>query len=327
MHNLSLLDIAFQNRLIKQFRHLGKWARRQKISCFRVYDHDLNDAPITVDWMDGDVVAWIHPRKKDDSPEKELAYRSGVRDAILSAFQIEPSRLFVKERKIQQGSDQYSKLGRRAVTRVVEEGGLKFELNLSDYLDVGLFLDHRKTRQMVRDLSEGLRVLNLFAYTGSFTCYAAAGGCADSISVEMNPNYCEWINRNFELNGILSGGRHRVVESDCLHFLSNTRNGKFDLVVCDPPTFSNSKRKDATRFGIVEDYPSLLNECLRVLDDDGILIFSTNARGFAIDPIVLSRAGMIQEISAQTQSEDFSQRDGHRCWMIRPVTDTPALGA
>ncbi len=313
-------DTALLNRIAKQYRHLGKWARRQGLTCFRVYDGDLPDYPIIVDWMDGDAVAWIHPRKKDDTPEKTLTYRSGVIAAILGALEIPRNRLWVKERKVQEGlSYQYTKLGRRSVTRIVEENGLKFELNLSDYLDIGLFLDHRKTRQMVQELSDGLRVLNLFAYTGSFTCYAIAGGASDTLTVDLNPNYCEWARRNMALNGTTDNGRHRVVEADCQHFLSNTRNGRFDIVVCDPPTFSNSKRKDATRLSIVDDFAELIDECLRVLDTDGILIFSTNARGFKMDAAKLKRPATIVEITPQTQSEDFKNRDGHRCWLIRSL--------
>lgn len=168
-------DPALENRLRRRFKHLRKWARRRGITCYRVYERDIPDHPLVVDWYDGDAVLWLSRRKKDETPKQALAWEDGAIHAVTQALGLADARLFVKRRERQKGSAQYRRLGRRKAVKVVEEGGLRFEVNLSDYLDTGLFLDHRPTRGLVREAADGLDVLNLFAYTGSFSCYAAAG--------------------------------------------------------------------------------------------------------------------------------------------------------
>ena len=180
-------SIEFKNRLLKRLKHRQKWAKRTSITCFRLYQHDLPDVPCIVDYLDGDIVAWIHPRQRDDTEKKQVEFQSLVQDVLESVFG--DARVFIKGRSVQQGAQQYEKLSSSSITKQVTEGGVIFELNLSDYLDVGLFLDHRRTRDYVRKHSKGKRVLNLYAYTGSFSCYAIDGGSRQTVSVDLSPKY------------------------------------------------------------------------------------------------------------------------------------------
>ena len=201
------------------------------------------------------------------------------------------------------------------MTKIVHESKLQFELNLSDYLDVGLFLDHRQTRQYAQQQSAGARVLNLFAYTGSFTCYAIAGGAKESVSVEMNPNYIQWCQRNMSLNKMSVNNKHQLVQADCLVYLKK-KQPPFDLIICDPPTFSNSKRMKES-FDINRDYPSLLTDCLSLLRKNGTLLFSTNSQKFKLDPQQLPNSAQLNEITHKTVPPDFMKQKSHRCWEIR----------
>lgn len=318
-----MTDHPLANRLIKRFKHLQKWARRQGISCFRVYHKDLPDYPLILEWIDGDVVVWLFDRTRDDSPEKRDSFISEVKMAVCAAFSLSPDRLFIKFRRKQKGLEsQYEKQSTRTVGKRVTEDGLLFEVNLSDYLDIGLFLDHRQTRQMVKELSKNQRVLNLFAYTGSFSCHALAGGALAVTTVDLNPNYSEWTLRNMSLNGFSESPHNRVVTQDCFQFLYDDANHRsdYDLIVCDPPTFSNSKRSGAGTFSIDEDYPKLLTACVQRLLPGGALFFSTNSRGFKLDPLLLPPDLALLEITSKTIPEDFKAHPPHRCWIIERTT-------
>ena len=200
---------------------------------------------------------------------------------------------------------------------MVQESGLRFLVNLKDYLDTGLFLDHRQTRAMVRDKAQDRRVLNLFSYTGSFSVYAAAGGAETTLSVDLSNTYQRWSRRNFELNS-LPAGRHRLRNLDVLRYLQQAvRAGeRFDLIVLDPPSFSNSK-KMLSILDLQRDHARLIRQCLRLLTTGGELFFSTNLRRFALDPALNGEAA-IKEISAQTVPPDFGRHRPHRCWLIGP---------
>jgi 23S rRNA G2069 N7-methylase RlmK/C1962 C5-methylase RlmI len=313
----TAFDPALENRLRRRFKHLRKWARRRDITCYRVYERDIPDHPLVVDWYDGDAVAWLSRRKKDETPEQVQAWEEGAVAAVGNALGVGDRNLFVKHRERQKGASQYERVGRKRVVKEVEEGGLRFEVNLSDYLDVGLFLDHRPTRALVRELSDGLDVLNLFAYTGAFTCYAAAGGAKTTLSVDMSATYCAWAERNLRLNGFEPGETHWVWRGDCLEYLTEAPGGerRYDLIVCDPPTFSNSKRMDRA-FSVSKDQALIFGACHTLLRDGGELIFSTNDRGFRLDEAALPPFD-VSDITAQSIPEDFRNTRIHRCWRMR----------
>jgi len=221
--------------------------------------------------------------------------------------------------RIKDRSEQYDRVDDRGVVRTVEEQGLKFEVNLSDYLDTGLFLDHRKTRSIIRHYAKGMRVLNLFAYTGSFTVYARAGGALATTTVDMSRTYQDWTRRNLELNGFVPDESHRLVTADCLQFLEAgpAAGERYDYVVLDPPTFSNSKRMEAGSFAVDRDWPRLLSLASRFLADGGWLYFSTNSRQLRFDDALAPPGFEVREISARTVPDDFRNRRIHRCWTLR----------
>ena len=305
-----------RNRVIKRQKHLKKWAKKQGLSSYRVYERDLPDYPLIIDYLDGDIVMWVYDRTKDDTDAKKELFLKQAKEAVLEAFELTEAHLFTKYRGKQKGLDtQYTKLAKRSKTKIINEQGLRFELNLSDYLDTGLFLDHRLTRKMCREMSKGKRVLNLFAYTGSFTCYAIDGGAKSSVTVDLNKNYIHWAKRNVVLNGFEVDKTHLFVVEDCLSFLKKDKC-EYDVIICDPPTFSNSK-KMAQSFTIDDHYPDLIKRCLHRLSASGTLIFSTNSRSFSLDADKLPRGTRCQEISHQTIPEDFKKQKSHRAWIIQ----------
>ena len=301
------------NRLRKNMRHLRKWARREDVSCFRVYDGDIPEHPVTVDWYEGRAVAWASLRRRDETPEAREAWVEAVRSELAEGLELAPEDLFLKDRR---PGGQYRKEGERRVEFPVREGGLEFLVNLSDYHDTGLFLDHRVTRARVRERARGCRFLNLFCYTGSFTVHAAAGGAAETTSVDLSAPYLEWTARNLALNG-LEGPAHRLVQADVMAWLPRAaeEGRRFDLVVCDPPTFSNSKRMRGT-LDIGRDHPLLLRAVLRLLAPGGQLWFSTNDRGFELDREALG-ACRVEDITEETLPEDFAGRRPHRAFLLR----------
>lgn len=307
------------NRLRKQQRHLRKWARHQGVTCFRLYERDIPEYPLIVDWYDGEAVVWLYDRIRDETPTAAAAYREQALAEILAGLELRPEQLFVKERERQKGlQNQYERVAQSQHVRVVLEQGLRFEVNLSDYLDTGLFLDHRQTRAMVRDRAAGQRCLNLFAYTGAFTCYAAAGGAIATTTVDMSRTYTQWAERNLGHNGFAAGRAHRLVTQDCFQFLAEAgqRREQYDLVVCDPPTFSNSSRMKRGHFEVEEDHPELINACLRLLTPGGVLFFSTNSRRFKLGETAVPAPWSARELTPQTIPEDFRNQRIHRCWLI-----------
>ena len=308
------------NRLAKQLRHLRGWARAGGITCFRLYERDIPEFPAIVDWYDGDVVAWVYRRTRDETPEQVRAFEDRCEEEILDGLQVPGARLHMKYRgRIADRTEQYDRVDDRGIVRVVEEQGLRFEVNLSDYLDTGLFLDHRKTRSIIRHYAKGMRVLNLFAYTGSFTVYARAGGALATTTVDMSRTYQDWTRRNLELNGFVPDESHRLVTADCLQFLEAgpAAGERYDYVVLDPPTFSNSKRMEAGSFAVDRDWPRLLSLASRFLADGGWLYFSTNSRQLRFDDALAPPGFEVREISARTVPDDFRNRRIHRCWTLR----------
>ncbi len=307
-------------RLQKRFKHLNKWARKQGLTCFRVYHRDIPEFPCAVEYMDGDVVCWIYDRTRDETDEEKELFQSAVKEAVAEAFELPQSQIFFKGRQVQKGlTSQYEKLDEQSKTKVVEEAGLNFELNLSDYLDTGLFLDHRQTRALCRDLSHGKHVLNLFAYTGSFSVYARAGGAASTMTVDLSSTYVDWAKRNMDQN-FPARPEDQFMVDDCLIFLKEETE-RYDLIICDPPTFSNSKKMEQT-FSINHDYVELLHDCLDRLNPNGTILFSTNSRTFKLDAAVFPTDVQVKEITTQTVPEDFKGTRIHRCFRLDRPSST-----
>ena len=320
------------DRLARRMKHLAKWARKQDITCFRLYERDIPEYPIVIDWFgdlgaedpsrEGDAVAWFHERRRDEDLDEALAYRRAAEAEILSGLDITRSRLFTKYRGRQRSGHgerlQYEKLESRGEVKFVLEHGSRFEINLTDYLDVGLFLDHRPTRLAVRQRASGKRVLNLFAYTGAFSVHARAGGAARTTTIDMSRTYLEWYERNLGLNGMILDADHQAIRADCLQWLEAGPQGedRYDIVICDPPTFSNSKRMKADSFAIDRDHPQLLDWISRFVAPGGEVFFSTNSRSFDLDMTKVPSGFGAHEISHRSVPEDFRNRRIHRCWRL-----------
>ncbi|OQS39814.1 SAM-dependent methyltransferase [Chromobacterium haemolyticum] len=312
-----MLDVSpFANRLAKNFKHYAKWARRQGLDAWRVYDKDVPQFPFAVD-MYGER---IHLQEYDTGWEMEDdAYRewiNAVVDSLCAATGLAHEAVTLKNRRRQKGVSQYEKAGQQGCDFVVNEFGQRFIVNLEAYLDTGLFLDHRNTRKRVREEAAGKRFLNLFAYTGSFTVYAASGGAIRSETVDMSNTYQDWSRRNFELNG-LDLARHELVRADVFQYLEDAVDAgkQFDLIVMDPPTFSNSK-KMRDILDVQRDHVWLIDYAMALLAPGGTLYFSNNLRSFKLDER-LSDDYLISDISAQSVPEDFRNRAIHQCWRIR----------
>ncbi|MFZ5470836.1 MAG: class I SAM-dependent methyltransferase [Myxococcota bacterium] len=307
--------VMFENRLRKNARHRHKWARRSGLSAYRLYDRDLPEYPFAIDWYDGRVHLVEYPRRKALRTGDAVLLRSEVLQAVQAVLDVPPERIYTKTHLPQPwGRTQYERQAEGSERFVVEEQGQKFWVNLGDYLDTGLFLDHRLTRARVRAEANGRRFLNLFAYTGSFSVYAAAGGARSTTTVDLSNTYCAWAENNLALNGV-GGAHHRVVRADVRAWLRQAaaRRERFDLVVLDPPSFSTSKKMTGT-FDVQRDHPQLIADTLALLVAGGVLYFSTNFQGFHLDERAV--AGLsVEELTPRSIPEDF--RPGiHRCWRL-----------
>lgn len=304
----------FHNRLLKVYRHLGRQAARQQISCFRFYDHDLPEFPFIIEQYGTRLYVSEYQRRHDLTEEQHDLWLEECKEVLSGTLQIDKKDIYLKlrRRKENRGA-QYQKLDEAREEFVVEENGLKFIVNLSDYLDTGLFLDHRITRQMVREESKGKNVLNLFAYTGSFSVYAAAGGAASVHTVDLSKTYLAWAERNMQLNFPGFTGAS-FIHADVLQYMAQVPGESFDLIVMDPPTFSNSKRmKDF--LDIQQDHVSLINECMRLLTAGGILFFSTNYTRFVLDEKNIN-ASVVRDITKATTPFDFKGKLLRPCYRI-----------
>ncbi len=310
----------FGNRLRKNLKKLSKWIKQNNVHCYRLYDADLPEYAVAVDVYQGELT-WVNVQEyespKTIDPAKANQRLAGVMAEIPKVLQIPADQVFLKIRRKQKSTDQYEKLGERGHFHVVEEGGCKFWVNFEDYLDTGLFLDHRPIRLMLQQQAKGKRFLNLFAYTGSATVHAIMGGAVASVTVDMSNTYLDWANRNFDLNGIR--GDHKLVRANCVQWLAEQaalkQRPQFDLIFLDPPTFSNSKKMDEA-FDVQNDHAQLLKNAAALLAPGGVLYFSTNFRRFKMDTQAL--AGLnIEDISPSTIPEDFARDPKiHYCWRI-----------
>jgi 23S rRNA (guanine2445-N2)-methyltransferase / 23S rRNA (guanine2069-N7)-methyltransferase len=304
----------FRSRLAKRARHLRRLPTRQGITCYRIYERDIPEVPLVVDRYEDCLHIAEFERPHDRTPAEHGDWLDLMQRTAGEVLDVPQANIFLKRHTRQRGDSQYERVATRERTLVAHEGGLQFEVNLSDYLDTGLFLDHRITRGMVRQLAAGKRFLNLFAYTGAFTVYAAAGGAESTTTVDLSASYLEWAGRNLALNG-LAGPQHALVRDDSVEFLDGCgRRPRFDLAVIDPPTFSNSKRLDHF-WDIQRDHAALVSRVLELLTPGGTLFFSTNFRRFKLADEEI-RGATVVEISRQTVPPDFRNRRIHRCWRI-----------
>jgi 23S rRNA (guanine2445-N2)-methyltransferase / 23S rRNA (guanine2069-N7)-methyltransferase len=297
----------------KNLRRLRGWLKQAGVTCYRLYDADLPDYAASVD-VYGDWVQVKEYERPDDVPPIQAEGRlHGLVTAVQEVLGISADQVFVKQRMRQRGSSQYGRLSDSQEMRVVEEGGLKFWTNPVDYLDTGLFLDHRPMRALLGKRAQGRRFLNLFCYTGAATVHAAAGGAVESVSVDLSGRYLNWLLENLVLNG-LEGPQHGVVREDVMLWLRHAGQ-RFDLIFVDPPTFSNSKdvRED---FDVQRDHVAMLQECVRLLLPGGEIFFSNNFRRFKLDHEGLGGL-QVEEISASTIPPDFARSPRiHRVWRL-----------
>ncbi|MBQ7569170.1 class I SAM-dependent methyltransferase [bacterium] len=299
------------NRLLKNKKKLAKWAAKQGIECYRIYQQDIPEYPLIVDLYGDCAVVWANRRKRDETDAEVQAFLGEVRSEITTALDLAPGKLFLKQRH---PGGQYRRQDEEPHWLTVREGGLLFKVNLSNYHDTGLFLDHRPTRRYVRERAQDRRVLNLFCYTGSFTVYAAAAGAKSTTSVDLSKRYLDWLDDNLTLNRF--SGEHYLVQADVRLWLERAaeRGLSYDIIICDPPTFSNSKRTEEL-FDVVRDHSELLNAALFLLRPGGFMIFSTNKRGFALDSDIARRWKCL-DITAATTDPDFAGRVHHQAWLI-----------
>ncbi len=301
----------FINCIRKNYKHIRKWAKRTQTNCFRIYDREINHYPLAIDYYDGHYcIHYYAPNSNTDEPPEDL--KEEVETSIVKIFGTKPEEVYWKIRSRHKETRQYEKFGASQDFFVVVESGVKFWVNLQDYLDTGLFLDHRETRRLVASYAKDKEVLNLFAYTCSFSVQSAKAGATYTKSVDMSNTYTEWGKENFILNGF-SLKNHEIVRADCLKFLGEERH-KYDIIIIDPPTISRSKKMDQM-FDIQKDYIYLIQESIRLLKPEGRIFFSTNSRRFLFDENLFP--GMvISEISDKTLPIDFHDPKIHRCWRL-----------
>lgn len=305
----------FAGRLRNRARHLRKWPTKRGITCFRIYDRDVPEVPLVIDRYEDALHVAEYERPHDRTPAEHADWLDLMLRTAAEVLDTPRDLVFVKRRERQRGESQYEKFASDRQQRTVEEGGLRFLVNLTDYLDTGLFLDHRVTRSLVRDGAPGKRFLNLFGYTGSFTVYAAAAGAIETTTVDLSQTYLDWAAANLRLNGIEPSAKHRFVRADSAEFVDALPEGpRYDLAVVDPPTFSNSKRLEED-WDVQRDAVPLLNALARRMAPSGMVYFSTNFRRFRFDESALA-GYTVREISRQTVPEDFRNQRIHRCWRL-----------
>ncbi|MCL6269785.1 bifunctional 23S rRNA (guanine(2069)-N(7))-methyltransferase RlmK/23S rRNA (guanine(2445)-N(2))-methyltransferase RlmL [Sansalvadorimonas sp. 2012CJ34-2] len=302
----------FANRLRKNLKQLQKWARKEKIECYRAYDADMPEYAVAIDLYRDKVLVQEYKAPASIDEQKAQERLHDVLQAIPSVLPVKPDQVFLKQRSRQSGKSQYRRLASEKQHFEVLEGGCKFLVNLADYLDTGLFLDHRPMRLRIQKEAAGKRFLNLFCYTGAATVHAAAGGASQTTSVDLSRTYLEWARQNLSLNGF--SDRHQLVNADCMKWLKESRE-TFDLIFIDPPTFSNSKKMRDV-FDIQAVHGELLERAMSRLAKDGVLYFSNNFRKFKLDG-QLTEKFTVEEISGQTIDRDFKRNQKiHRCWKL-----------
>ncbi|ULJ59676.1 class I SAM-dependent methyltransferase [Wielerella bovis] len=306
----------FINRLGKNLKHQLKWAKRQNIEAWRIYDKDIPQFPFAID-VYGE---HIHLQEYDTGwlmhEDEYRAWLDEVCEAVQYVTGFSRQNIHLKQRMRQKGTAQYEKTGILSEDFIISENGRQFWVNLDKYLDTGLFLDHRNTRKVVGDTATGKRFLNLFSYTGSFTVYAATGGAIYSETVDLSNTYLDWARENFLLNNI-DLAQHHIVRADVFQYLADAmrQNKQFDIIVLDPPSFSNSK-KMLDILDIQRDQTKLIDGAMNLLAKDGILYFSNNLRSFTLNDDIAARY-QVTEISKKSIPDDFRNKKIHQCWEIQ----------
>jgi len=307
--------MMFGNRLTKVFRHRGKQAKRLEVSCYRLYDHDLPEFPFCIEFYGNKLYVAEYKRRHGMTDEAHDVWMEKSLQVISESLAVRPDAIFLKLRQRKPGRlGQYQRLEQSQNEVVVMENGLKFIVNLSDYLDTGLFLDHRVTRQLIREQAAGKKVLNLFAYTGSFSVYASAGGATEVTTVDLSKTYLNWAERNMVENNFSDGSRFLYVHADVMKYLKSLTPASLDLIIMDPPTFSNSQRMEDF-LDVQRDHVGLINDCMRGLAMGGTLYFSTNFRRFVLDKDKLNAAS-VKDITKATTPFDFEGRLFRWCYQI-----------
>ena len=304
----------FANRLAKNQKRLKKWLKQSGETCYRIYDADMPEYALAVDRYGDRVHVQEYAAPSSVNPSQAQKRLFDALDVLPEALGVDPSKIYVKRRERQTGAAQYQKRDASGERFEVREGSARLWVNLRDYLDTGLFLDHRPVRRMLGEMASGKRFLNLFCYTATATVQAALGGASDSVSVDMSNTYLEWARDNFALNQ-LDPRLHRVVRDDCFRWLE-TANAQFDLIFMDPPTFSNSKKMRDT-LDVQRDHPRLVELAMARLAPGGTLVFSNNQRRFKLDE-ALSERYDVEEITARTFDPDFQRRTNlHHVFLLR----------
>ncbi len=304
----------FANRLQKNFKKLQKWAEKNQVECYRLYDADMPEYSVAVDVY----ADWVHVAEyaapaSVDAVAAEQRLRE-IMSAIPSVLDVKPHRVVLKQRRQQKGSAQYQRVAQKGDFLEMREGQARLLVNLTDYLDTGLFLDHRPVRLKIAELARDKRFLNLFCYTATASVQAAVGGARLTTSVDLSSTYLDWARHNLALNG-LSESRNHLIQADCREWLHECEQ-QFDLILLDPPTFSNSKKMEGT-LDIQRDQVELIDEAMRVLALDGLLIFSNNRQKFRLDPKISDHYA-VEEMTRWSLDADFQRQPPiHQCWFIR----------
>ena len=311
----SEVAVDFANRLQKNIKKIEKWAKQQGLDAYRLYDADLPEYNLAVDRYADHIVVQEYAAPKNIDENKARQRLLDAVNATLNVTGIETNKLILKVRQKQKGTNQYEKLANKGEYFYVNEYGAKLWVNLTDYLDTGLFLDHRLTRKMLGEMAQGKDFLNLFAYTGSATVHAALGKAKSTTTVDMSNTYLNWAEQNLLLNDI-EGKQHKLIQADCLQWLEKC-DRQFDLIFVDPPTFSNSKRMEDS-WDVQRDHIKLMTNLKRILRPNGTIVFSNNKRGFKMDFAKLEELGLSAvEISHKTLPLDFERnKQIHNCWLV-----------
>ena len=307
----------FENRLLKNYKHRLKQAKRQNISCWRLYDHDLPEFPICIELYEDYIYIAEYNRRHALTDEEHEVWLEETKKIIENMTQVPIEKMFLRVRKrMSHREGQYEKAEEVIASKIinVQENGHQFLVNLTDYLDTGLFLDHRITRQMVAELAPQKNVLNLFSYTSSFSVYCAAAGARCVTSVDLSKTYLQWSQDNFALNKLINPTSYHFIHADVKQYLKTLPSNEFDLVIMDPPTFSNSKRmKDI--LDIQMDHVELINDVLKAMKPGATLYFSTNFSRFVLDTEQI-HSTQIKDITKATTPFDFDGRLKRWCYKI-----------
>lgn len=307
----------FENRLSKVYKHKSKLAARQGIGCYRIYDHDLPEFPFAIELYEDKLYVAEYLRRHGMTDEEHDAWLNESLAVMSNILKVNDDHIYVRQRKRmshRSSNAQYEKQNDEKEFFTVEENGLKFLVNLTDYLDTGLFLDHRITRQMAKNDAKEKRVLNLFCYTGSFSVYTASGEAASVTSVDLSKTYLQWAENNFAINRLKDKTKYQFIHADVKQYLKTLKPESFDLVIMDPPTFSNSKRMEDF-LEIQKDHVELLNDVLAATTPNGIVYFSTNYTKFVLDAERI-KASSIKDITKATTPFDFEGKLKRWCYKL-----------